>query len=113
MLWVRYASFVINTAVPSRPGTPAIDARRTVKPIQTGRWETSGDIFQVAAKPPKRKPHEHLTSEEIAAFVNHQIPPAKQGPILKHLADCHDCRQLIGNVMRSRTAVEDPDSRSN
>jgi hypothetical protein len=40
--------------------------------------------------------YEHPTDEEIAAFLDGALPPSERRDVSVHLAECDDCRALLG-----------------
>jgi len=63
---------------------------------------------QRAAKPKNLEPR-HMTSEEMAAFLSGNISCTERELMLRHLADCHDCRKTAAEIVLSQAAVRDPD----
>lgn len=40
----------------------------------------------------------HLTSEQIATFVENRLPPDERAQAVAHMANCDECRQLAATV---------------
>ncbi len=54
----------------------------------------------------------HLSSEDIAAYVEHQVSEQEREHVIAHLADCVACRRLVARVVSSRKQVHDPNKPS-
>ena len=50
----------------------------------------------------------HVSAEDIAAFVDRTISPARNRKVVKHLADCAECRKAVGETAISQSFVNDP-----
>ena|ERR1043165_1571706 len=54
---------------------------------------------------------EHVTSEDMAAFVEGYVPQKPLEAITEHLADCPTCRKTVARVTASQNAVRNPSKR--
>jgi len=52
----------------------------------------------------------HLSNEEIAAFIDHQVSSEELDAMIMHVADCPSCRELVARTTMSQIFVEDPAS---
>jgi hypothetical protein len=50
----------------------------------------------------------HISSEDIAAFMDKNVLPKKRKAIALHLAYCERCRKIVSEVVLSQAAVTDP-----
>jgi hypothetical protein len=66
----------------------------------------------VPAKRLNRKSTRHPSPEKIAAFLSRRLSSEERKSLLKHLADCNDCRKIVTCAVRSQQAVDDPREKS-
>jgi anti-sigma factor RsiW len=66
----------------------------------------------VADKRTDQKQFAHLSSEDIAAFVDNRVSIQERENIMAHLANCIACRKLVAQVVSSRKQVRDADKRN-
>lgn len=81
--------------------------RDAADPNSCSRLWTPG-CKQVSGRRLKANSRQHLTPEEIAAFVNPKMSVQDSELIIKHLSNCPHCRRLVSEVVLSRTATKDP-----
>lgn len=43
------------------------------------------------------------TPEDIAAFIDRRVSEAERVPLVRHFADCEDCREIIAETVRFQT----------
>jgi len=55
----------------------------------------------------------HISAEDIAAFVDRTISLARSRQVVKHLANCTECRKAVGEIAISQSVVNVPSSSSN
>lgn len=48
---------------------------------------------------------EHLDADEMSGFAEGHLPPAARAHYVSHLADCHQCRQLVSQLALSGAAI--------
>lgn len=51
---------------------------------------------------------QHISEEDIAAFVSNAVSCGERELIISHLADCSECRKLVAAVTLSFSAETDP-----
>jgi hypothetical protein len=47
-------------------------------------------------------------SEQIAAYLEHQLSPSEDKQIKDHLIKCQACRNLVGRVVKNESVVKGP-----
>ena len=55
---------------------------------------------------------QHLSTEEVAVFVDGQISSKERKVLIEHLDLCVGCRNIVTRVVSSHAAVSDPDDPS-
>jgi hypothetical protein len=59
-------------------------------------------------EPPDSTPEEHISDEDVAAFLEHQLSPQRKDEVITHLAQCPRCRMLVTLLERSLKSVPNP-----
>jgi hypothetical protein len=52
---------------------------------------------------------QHLSDEDVAAFVDNRVLARKRRMILLHLVNCEKCRKTVSEVTLSQSVVSNPD----
>ena len=52
---------------------------------------------------------QHLSDEDVAAFVDSRVLARKRKMILLHLENCDKCRKTVSEVTLSQSVVSNPD----
>jgi anti-sigma factor RsiW len=60
-------------------------------------------------EPPDSTPTEHISDEDLAAFLAHGLLPQKEQEVITHLAECSRCRTLVALLESSKQSVREPD----
>ncbi len=50
----------------------------------------------------------HISSEDIAAFVDDKVVSTRRQAIVLHLVRCERCRKIVSEVVLSQSAIKDP-----
>jgi hypothetical protein len=51
---------------------------------------------------------QHISSEDIAAFVDKKVSARERKAIMLHLVSCDKCRRIVSEVALSQADVKDP-----
>jgi hypothetical protein len=73
--------------------------------------EIYGDVEQTSVSAKHEKPiyGQHLSDDDIAAFVDKTILARQRRLMLLHLVNCRKCRKAVSEVVLSQSVVNDPD----
>jgi anti-sigma factor RsiW len=64
-----------------------------------------------AQKRANKEQPEHVTSEDMAAFVEGCVSAKPLEAITEHLADCPECRKTVARVTASQDGIHNPSRR--
>ena len=62
----------------------------------------------VAAKRTQPKSGWHISTEDIAALIDHKISAVSCRAMIVHIVHCEKCRNIVSEVTLSRLMVADP-----
>ena len=70
-----------------------------------------GDVEQksVRARHGEAAHGQHLSDEDVAAFVDKRVLARQRKAMLLHLVNCEKCRKTVSEVVLSQTVVRSPD----
>ncbi len=60
------------------------------------------------AEHPESDSPEHIPEEDIAAFLDNELPSRRREEVIGHLAICPSCRTIIAQSEQSKKSAPDP-----